>query len=424
MSKVALRIGHASMAALIIFVFGSGCAGGPRKVEGPIAGSDIRPAARTLEGPFDGTAEGAGGGNRRAAEGVAEVEWRILNWPQGKQAAATLTFDDGTLDQYEVALPLMEKYGVRSTYFIITGPRGNGVWVDGGHSRRLFGWDAAVEIAARGHEIGSHGVSHRDLRQLLWNAEFHEIERELQWSWLAIQRYIPEEHLPAGKALSFSWPYWRTTPQLEQRAEKYYIAARSGRGRLPLRIPLNPFAIHSVRVMSEDSIEEWQHKVNAARISQGWVLFSLHGIDNGRMDKSEIGWQPVSTEKFTALLQLITADDVWTAPFGEVYRYSAERNCAQLQIVAVLPDGIVLRLEDGLDDEVFNQALSIELSFLGEFWGGFAGAVAESSRGRLLSQIEVVNSSPRRQTVRFDLEPNGEKVIIRGSTSTVQLYNK
>lgn len=404
MNRMGLRTVKACMAATIIMlIFGGGCAGGPK-----------------------GAVEGQGEPDRRTAGEniVAEVEWRILNWPQGKRAAASITFDDGTLDQYEVALPLMEKYGVRSTYFIITGPRGHGIWKDGSHSRRLFGWDAAVEIAAQGHEIGSHGVSHRDLRNLLWNEKFQEIERELQWSHIQIRRHIPKELLPAGEALSFSWPYWRTTPQLEQRAEKYYVAARSGRGRLPLSLPLNPFAISSVRVMADDSIEDWQHKLDAVRTSQGWVLFSLHGIDNGRRDKAEIGWQPVSAEKFSALLQMVTADDIWTAPFGEVYRYSIERNAAQLKIEAVLPDGIVLRLEDGLNDEVFNQPLTIELSFPGEFWRGFAGTGAASSGGRLISQVEIVSSSPRRQTVRVEIVPNGEKVFIRGSTSTVQLYNR
>ncbi len=358
----------------------------------------------------------------------AEIEWRICTWPQGKQAALTLTFDDGTLDQYEVALPLLEEYGLEATYFLITGSRDSGVWEDGKYSRRLFDWDAAVEIASKGHEIGSHGVSHRDMRRLLWLDELNEIERELQWSRMEIQRCIPEEYLPAGNLLSFSWPYWRSTSELEHMAERYYIAARSGGGRLPLRIPPNSHAIKSVRVMSDDSPNKWRQNIERARNTQGWLLFSLHGIDNGHMAPHEIGWQPISAAKFTKLLRMAQAPDLWTAPMGDVFRYSTERMAARLEIEALQPGRIMLRLEDGLDDEVFDRPLTIELTLPEEYWNGFSGAVVESSNGQVRAEAQWLERAGRRKTVRFDLLPNGELVVLRGalntSVTTVQLYNR
>ncbi len=407
MSNTALRRACTRVTLILSLISISACVGGPQNPQSPSSVSHSED---------------------KSAMSSAEIEWRICTWPQGKQAAVTLTFDDGTLDQYEVALPLLEEYGVEATYFLITGPRGSGVWEDGKHSRRLFDWDAAVEIASKGHEIGSHGVSHRDLRRLWWFGELSEIERELQWSRMEIKRYIPEEYLPAGSLLCFSWPYWRSTSELERMAEKYYVAARSGRGRAPLRIPPNAYEIKSVRVMSDDSSEKWRQKIETARKRQGWLLFSLHGIDNGQMAPNEIGWQPVSEAKFSALLGMAQASDLWTAPLGEVVRYSTERMAARLEIEALLPGRIMLRLDDGLDDEVFDRPLTIELTLPEEYWNGFTSAVVEPVDSADSSEVTRIERTGGGKTVRFDLVPNGELVTLRGtvnpSVRAVQLYNR
>ncbi len=45
----------------------------------------------------------------------------ILPWKDGKMAAISLTYDDGSINQFRVALPLMEEKGFRGTFFINTG---------------------------------------------------------------------------------------------------------------------------------------------------------------------------------------------------------------------------------------------------------------------------------------------------------------
>jgi peptidoglycan/xylan/chitin deacetylase (PgdA/CDA1 family) len=68
-----------------------------------------------------------------------------------------LTFDDGYLLQYQQALPILERYQVRATFFII-----GTVWQgDGVHA--YMSPDLVADLYQRGHEIGSHTVDHRDL---------------------------------------------------------------------------------------------------------------------------------------------------------------------------------------------------------------------------------------------------------------------
>ena len=45
----------------------------------------------------------------------------ILKWKDGKRSAISLTYDDGSINQFRVALPLMEEMGFPGTFFINTG---------------------------------------------------------------------------------------------------------------------------------------------------------------------------------------------------------------------------------------------------------------------------------------------------------------
>ena len=45
----------------------------------------------------------------------------ITKWPDGRQAAIALTYDDSTINQFRIALPLMNERGLPATFFVITG---------------------------------------------------------------------------------------------------------------------------------------------------------------------------------------------------------------------------------------------------------------------------------------------------------------
>ncbi len=45
----------------------------------------------------------------------------IVQWQYGKRAAVSLTFDDGSINQFRVAVPIMNSLGLPATFFIITG---------------------------------------------------------------------------------------------------------------------------------------------------------------------------------------------------------------------------------------------------------------------------------------------------------------
>jgi len=44
----------------------------------------------------------------------------IAKWQYGRNAAISLTYDDGSINQFRVAVPIMDKFGFPATFFIIT----------------------------------------------------------------------------------------------------------------------------------------------------------------------------------------------------------------------------------------------------------------------------------------------------------------
>lgn len=53
--------------------------------------------------------------------GFAQGQTQITKWQYGKSAAVSLTYDDGSINQFRIAVPIMDTFGLPATFFIITG---------------------------------------------------------------------------------------------------------------------------------------------------------------------------------------------------------------------------------------------------------------------------------------------------------------
>ncbi|MFO7729638.1 MAG: polysaccharide deacetylase family protein [Spirochaetia bacterium] len=330
-------------------------------------------------------------------------DYEIAPWYDFKTAACSVTFDDGTLDQYLVAFPELNKHDIKATFFLITGPRERGVWRDGTWERLLFSWEQAREIAAYGHEIASHGSSHADLTKLPANA--HE---ELGKSRDTIRLHVPA--LPRG--MTFSWPYWRSTAELQEIAHTYYLGARSGGGELdyypirfegiPGRAPQNLFRINSLRISEE--FHPWDIKKHSEKVLKKgrWLVLDFHGVDNGEIPERALGWDPISLQSFKTALDYIKERDFWIAPFGAVLRYIRERDNASVSLIEGTKSSIIFSVEDGLDNEVYSQPLSMDIA-VPEDWN----SVEVYRNGIYKFRTRVAN-----KRVRINIVPDGSTIVL------------
>jgi peptidoglycan/xylan/chitin deacetylase (PgdA/CDA1 family) len=89
----------------------------------------------------------------------------LLAWKRGEKnippRCAVVSFDDGWKSQYEVAWPIMKKYGYPFTMFIYTeGVRGGSL--GGGEA---ITWEQLADMRDNGVDIEAHSATHQDLRE-------------------------------------------------------------------------------------------------------------------------------------------------------------------------------------------------------------------------------------------------------------------
>ena len=68
-----------------------------------------------------------------------------------------ITFDDGYIDNYQHAMPILKEYNMKATLFMITGSIGE---------NRFVNLEQLKEMQANGIDIQSHTVNHKDLRNM------------------------------------------------------------------------------------------------------------------------------------------------------------------------------------------------------------------------------------------------------------------
>jgi peptidoglycan/xylan/chitin deacetylase (PgdA/CDA1 family) len=74
-----------------------------------------------------------------------------------------LTFDDGYTDFLEHAVPVLERHGMTATLYVVAGRMdGTNEW-DSGPRLPIMGPDQVRAVAAAGHEVGSHTMTHARL---------------------------------------------------------------------------------------------------------------------------------------------------------------------------------------------------------------------------------------------------------------------
>jgi peptidoglycan/xylan/chitin deacetylase (PgdA/CDA1 family) len=159
-----------------------------------------------------------------------------------------VTFDDGYLDNFEIALPILKKHGLSATFFVTTGFVGSQTrpsWDEkAGIESRWMSIDNVQSLARHGHSIGCHTVSHCDLE----TTPKDDLRRELSESIATLESWTnrPIEH--------FAIPFGRYFSELERTAawirEEYGFQSISlCRGRvngtlskemIVERIPINP----------------------------------------------------------------------------------------------------------------------------------------------------------------------------------------
>jgi peptidoglycan/xylan/chitin deacetylase (PgdA/CDA1 family) len=160
---------------------------------------------------------------RRRLQGVSVRELRRAAGTKRSKGLVGLTFDDAYENFLQSALPVLEKHGFSATVFVVGGMMGGeNSWDEEGPRMKLLGADGVREVAERGMEIASHGMSHVDLTGL----DELRLDREVDESRRLLSEVLGEE------VEGFCYPYGRlneTAVRAVRRAGYSYACATKWR---------------------------------------------------------------------------------------------------------------------------------------------------------------------------------------------------
>lgn len=144
---------------------------------------------------------------------ISELASAIRDGGELPEKAVAITFDDGFLDVYENAFPILNELGFEATTYVITGT------LDSDISYGYMQKEELAELAANGWEIGSHSISHEDLRTSPLG-----IRNEIQKSKQVLEDLLEIE------VRSFSYPYAVSNDWIRERVQEYGYESAVGIG--------------------------------------------------------------------------------------------------------------------------------------------------------------------------------------------------
>ena len=318
--------------------------------------------------------------------------YEVGTWQGFRTAAITFTFDDGSPNQYAIAIPMFNEFGFKLTLFIVTSPS--------------WGWPANWTVlqnaASQGHEIASHTVTHTSLGGL---------SDEQQTTELKDSQDEINAHITGQRCITIAYPYCVVGNR--SLCAQYYIAARICSGVIEPRTPADFMGISSIICGTEGSVKTTQDFINRANSgvnSKGWCVLLLHGIDN------DGGWSSVTSSVLRADLEYLKAnqDKFWVSTFANVARYIKERNAASVTELSNQDSSITLQVTDNLPDSIYNYPITLRRPMPADWQ---AARISQNNQ-TVEAQIVEINST---KYMMFDVVPGaGEIVISRSTPSSIQ----
>ena len=232
-------------------------------------------------------------------------------WPEGKQIAISLSFDDARASQVDAGTALLDQYGVKGTFYVVP----NSV------KQRLEGWKRAV---TSGHEIGNHSFNHPCTGNFPWsrqkaieNYTLKKMRNELILTKKAIKELLGVE------AEVFAYPCGQTYIGRGENTKSYVPVVSklflSGRGWLdegPNAPQFCDLAQLTGMEMDGKDFDQILPLIENAKKAGAWLVLAGH----------EMGGSGNQTTRLSMLKKLIEyaqnpANGIWIAPVGTVAKY-------------------------------------------------------------------------------------------------------
>lgn len=289
-----------------------------------------------------------------------ESQFKITDWYENKEGAVSISFDDASITQYTEGIPVLDKYGIKATFALVTDWTKDDPSLSaetGNFSIQKFGWKQAKELIENGHEIASHNQSHIKLDTVpedriveMMKESKLEIEKNTGYP---VYTFV----FPYSSAKQFHFP-------LTKKAG--YLFGRTGNEQFNHTDNLDFSKLTTIAIFNENDPTPQEFYENIIINRGKWLILNYHHIfpsDSKEMGllnyHNVINTYSVTPDMFERQMRLTRNSEFWIAPISVIGRYIMQKNNSQLDITDHA-DKILLKVSCNLDKSVFNIPMTIE----------------------------------------------------------------
>ncbi len=188
-----------------------------------------------------------------------------------QQPLVTVTFDDGWESVYTQAAPLLQKYGIPTTQYVLSGEEAN---------KGYMTFDQIKALQQAGHDIGCHTQTHPDLTTL--NAT--DLASQLTGCKSVLESKLG---IPIN---DFASPYGSANPTTIAAIQKVFRSQRNTNGDITTNqaddqdintaANFNRYNIVAVTIRNDTTEAEINTAIDYTVKHNGWLVLTYHDIDN------------------------------------------------------------------------------------------------------------------------------------------------
>jgi peptidoglycan/xylan/chitin deacetylase (PgdA/CDA1 family) len=188
-----------------------------------------------------------------------------------KEPLISVTFDDGYEDIYKSAMPLLQKRGIHSTQYVLSGVENN---------RLYLSWDQIKAMQKAGQEIGCHTVNHPDLTTITHQQVMYQLHSCQQTMQQKLDASVTDFASPYG---AYNAAVLADTKQVFASHRNVNGDPTNGVSAADVNVAryFDPNDIIGVTVNKHTTIAQLQALVQFAVQNNGWVVLVYHQADDG-----------------------------------------------------------------------------------------------------------------------------------------------
>jgi peptidoglycan/xylan/chitin deacetylase (PgdA/CDA1 family) len=209
----------------------------------------------------------------------------------------SITFDDSWASIYKNALPRMQKFGYKSTQYVLTSHLTYGGYMNVAQLK---------DMQAKGHEIQNHTVNHYDLTTLSQSA--------LEYELTGANQFIKQNF--GVTPIHLASPYGAYNDTVLTTVKKYFASHRTVEEGFNTKQNFDPHQIKVKNVNLDTSLASIQQALKEAADKKYWLVLVYHEI---APDTASSGYYRVRPAMFEKQLQAIKDSGIQVSTFGSAF---------------------------------------------------------------------------------------------------------